>query len=471
MTTTQKSLLITAITALLITGCAFNKTTTVPDEPAVGVTLEEADVPEEKVEAAKTTVNVEDVWKANHPDRVEKEEDEATEETAPEPEENTESDEIEDETDNDTSESVEDEEPQENTELEAENEDVTVSKPDEPEETVTEPEEVGEETFNFDNYNFVTAYVYNTNLVNVRSGPGTNYSKVGTLEYGTEISAAYYSDGWCVVNNDGTPVYICSQYLTKTKPEEKTAQAATPANTTATPANTTATPTQSVPDATTVNASYASIVATAQSVESDSQKQLDALCAQLEANGFTLSGLSNDQARAVVNRYNANYSLLNTNSREWSIGGYDNNVTVSLNISPDASREAMSNLIVNTYGVSSASTKLQIVRDTCARVRAKMSFSYGYTDTQMTTSIANRQGVCLHYARIAYVLLNAEGIPTRMVGGYGPTGSQHEWNQVYIDGTWYTVDFCIFANSSISPDGFVSSGYVSSYRECYLLNW
>ncbi len=59
----------------------------------------------------------------------------------------------------------------------------------------------------------------------------------------------------------------------------------------------------------------------------------------------------------------------------------------------------------------------------------------GFKDNQM---------VCSGYSLAAYYLLNAAGVPTRVVTGYGGSGDSddknHMWNIVELDGDWYNMD-------------------------------
>ena len=59
----------------------------------------------------------------------------------------------------------------------------------------------------------------------------------------------------------------------------------------------------------------------------------------------------------------------------------------------------------------------------------------GFKDNQM---------VCSGYSLAAYYLLNAAGVPARVVTGYGGSGtsdeSNHMWNMVELDGLWYNMD-------------------------------
>ena len=55
----------------------------------------------------------------------------------------------------------------------------------------------------------------NTDSLNVRSGPGTNYSKLGTLSKGSKVGVISESNGWSKINYNGKEAYVSSQYLSK----------------------------------------------------------------------------------------------------------------------------------------------------------------------------------------------------------------------------------------------------------------
>ncbi|WP_158540694.1 SH3 domain-containing protein [Romboutsia weinsteinii] len=64
--------------------------------------------------------------------------------------------------------------------------------------------------------------VVNTNNLNVRSGPSTSNSKIGTLAKGTKVGVISESNGWSKIDYNGKEAYVSSQYLDKisTTPEQ-----------------------------------------------------------------------------------------------------------------------------------------------------------------------------------------------------------------------------------------------------------
>ncbi|MGX4599167.1 SH3 domain-containing protein [Faecalimicrobium sp. JNUCC 81] len=56
----------------------------------------------------------------------------------------------------------------------------------------------------------------NTSSLNVRSGAGTNHSKIGNLKLGEKIEVISESNGWAKIKFNGSTGYVSSQYLSKT---------------------------------------------------------------------------------------------------------------------------------------------------------------------------------------------------------------------------------------------------------------
>ena len=87
-------------------------------------------------------------------------------------------------------------------------------------EPTAEPEPEPENTLTFTDCNET---VYAISQVNLRSGPGTNYDKVGSLSTGNSAvrtGIGYNScDGWSRIQlSDGSTVYVSSNYLSYNKP-------------------------------------------------------------------------------------------------------------------------------------------------------------------------------------------------------------------------------------------------------------
>ena len=67
----------------------------------------------------------------------------------------------------------------------------------------------------FDSYK---TYYVNTNKLNVRSGPGTNYESLDQAIIGESVSAAAAQNGWMLVKYSGKLGWASAEYLSTTKP-------------------------------------------------------------------------------------------------------------------------------------------------------------------------------------------------------------------------------------------------------------
>lgn len=59
---------------------------------------------------------------------------------------------------------------------------------------------------------------YTTGNVNIRTGPGTNYGRIGTLPAGTPIDVRNCSGNWCNVYGDRLRGWISANYIAYDRP-------------------------------------------------------------------------------------------------------------------------------------------------------------------------------------------------------------------------------------------------------------
>lgn len=59
------------------------------------------------------------------------------------------------------------------------------------------------------------AKLVNATSLNVRSGAGSNYKKIGSLTKGTKVSVISESKGWSKIKYNGKNGYVSSKYLKK----------------------------------------------------------------------------------------------------------------------------------------------------------------------------------------------------------------------------------------------------------------
>ena len=82
-----------------------------------------------------------------------------------------------------------------------------------------------------------TKYVSASVGLNVRSGAGTSYSKLGKLEYKEKVTVLSTSNGWSKINYNGKTGYVDSTYLQSTVPGSNGNNANNNNNTVSTKAN------------------------------------------------------------------------------------------------------------------------------------------------------------------------------------------------------------------------------------------
>lgn len=199
--------------------------------------------------------------------------------------------------------------------------------------------------------------------------------------------------------------------------------------------------------------------------ETEDQKRYRALCPAFEA-GQAVTLQSSADREAFVNYYYNSYDLYsgNTSSGCWFQGDKQTYIKSAV----PGTRAACITATIDKFGLSTEGDAFTIIRDTCSRVRSGLKYDQEYYYANYLDSLAAGYGICVHYSAAAYILLNAEGIPTRMVGGYR-SGGGHSWNQCFVNGAWVTVDFTSFADKNISPDGFVTADYLPTFVEAYTL--
>lgn len=85
------------------------------------------------------------------------------------------------------------------------------------------------------------------------------------------------------------------------------------------------------------------------------------------------------------------------------------------------------------------------------------NYKYDYSKAKTVTSgyfpnvdstFASKNGICYDYSALFAAMARSVGIPTKLVKGYSTnTGDvYHAWNEVFINGTWKTVDTTVDAS-------------------------
>ena len=205
------------------------------------------------------------------------------------------------------------------------------------------------------------------------------------------------------------------------------------------------------------------ILNVAHAQDGERERTLYQQCEAFEENG-SLSCPSEESASAFLTYYISDYCIANTNRMTFFIRR-GSGIQLLPGKENRNDRVANTKAILKTFGTCREKGDRETVRATCLRVRRKFHFSYDYTYTGLSKSVLDGYGVCEQYARIAYVLLNAEGIPTRTrIGCRDGSSFGHIWNECRIGDSGEMVDFCVFSDRTISPDGFVSESAAAHYH-------
>jgi transglutaminase-like putative cysteine protease len=81
----------------------------------------------------------------------------------------------------------------------------------------------------------------------------------------------------------------------------------------------------------------------------------------------------------------------------------------------------------------------------------------GYVPSIVNT-YNTRKGICYDFAALFAAMLRSQGVPAKLVKGYADNVSgYHAWNEVYINGKWYTIDTSY--DAQVSGSMFKYSGY------------
>lgn len=70
----------------------------------------------------------------------------------------------------------------------------------------------------------------NTSGLNFRTGPGTSYSKISTLSYGTEVFVISQSNGWSKISYNSKIGYVSSSYLADKQSSSNGSESSTPSS-------------------------------------------------------------------------------------------------------------------------------------------------------------------------------------------------------------------------------------------------
>ena len=295
--------------------------------------------------------------------------------------------------------------------------------------------------------------------LNIRSGAGTNYAVIGGLTYQQTVTVTGTKNGWYIIDYLGKQGYVYSKYLQSGEGTSANVGASVPAKSSKNGSVYMPSCTADINNPS--NLSLIQIVdENAYSAETAAQKRFhdmirnggtgtssdavilydDGTAADTppSTTGWYTFGTLTD-ARDFIDFVTQNYGLFGQgDSGPFS---YNLNTDGSISILPhaDTNRAATMQTIVNAIGTSHGQSQLETVQLTMQKVYTYLTYSNGAEMISMDSAIAQKVGVCYHYSHAAYVLLNYEGVPTRIVAGMHG-GGMHSWLETTIDGTVYTID-------------------------------
>ena len=93
---------------------------------------------------------------------------------------------------------------------------------------------------------------------------------------------------------------------------------------------------------------------------------------------------------------------------------------------------------------------------------------YQYSD--ITKTLQTKTGVCYDIACLFAAICRSQGVPCYVIDGYARTNrtTQHTWNRVLIDGTWYDVDITNDLTAE-NPFGFHPTADYNSADENFVI--
>lgn len=351
-------------------------------------------------------------------------------------------------------------------------EDTTEVNAEEVEETVSEePEEVEEPEF----VPYTATINYTANL---RSGPGTDYEKVGLIVEGAEVTVLEELDDWSRILYEDTEVYVMSQYIDKTETEADTSEAEDATEETNESSSETALEeTEETPAYTVTDMEKTMYVQKSVNVRSGPGTGYDKLGAlntndEVKVTGQADSGWYRIEYKGSVGFVSNNY-----------LG--DSKVTVTTTpATPNNSGETGSNTTtpsVDTTGVTTrtvnGSTRyafrttangtpiydgidwqwpqyiVDVINACCAPgmtdyekataihnwLVTNISYDYSYSSYTTYSTLNTKMAICNGYANTYQSLCCASGISVSVVCGERD-GYKHAWNYIYIGETKYFTD-------------------------------
>ncbi len=250
--------------------------------------------------------------------------------------------------------------------------------------------------------------MYAQRSVNVRTGPTTDYEKLGALNTNDEVKVTGQADnGWYRIEYNGSEGFVSNNYLGDTKVVINNTPSTTPTdNDTTTPA------TPSTPTVDTTNVPTRVV------------------------NGYTRYAFRTTANGTPI------YDTL-----DWQWPQYITDV-INECCTPNMTDLEKATAIYNW-------------------MRANISYDWSYSSRTTNSTLSTRTAVCQGYAHTYQSLCCAVGLSVSVNDGYRDNLS-HSWNYVYVDGTKYFVDvtnglpFCNNIVSTNTEQGILIEAYDST---------
>lgn len=278
--------------------------------------------------------------------------------------------------------------------------------------------------------------------MNVRSGPGTKYDILTTIQYDETVTCTEKVGSWYKITlTDGSEGYVEGTYLYKGEGSVNHGDYVEAEHIDQNSSGSTSTSTSALnPDTDDI---YSIVEANSRSIDTDHNNELHDIANELAETGFMYFG-TKEEAGEAYDFYATRYTFLGQN--ENCVGRYTgqttNGITIhSLTVPTETNQQDTMRNIVKKIGLTTrgSADDMQYICNIMNGVYRYFEYDINYESASMNTALADRRGVCYHFSHAAYVLLNYQGIPARLVSGT-VNGNEHVWLEVKIDGKTYTAD-------------------------------
>lgn len=336
--------------------------------------------------------------------------------------------------------------------------DNVIEEPDVPEET--------EPTVPKITFDVVDEIVYATSPVNVRTGPGTEFDRIGQLNMSDSVKRiGVGSNGWSKVIYNNTEAYISSNYLTLNKPvieEPKDVKYLKPSGPYA------------IPDYSIYNESEADIVRTVLEKIKENKDNLDLHEENIDfAQEITYQSYCKVSSFFYV-YYGQKQAVDEVFDFVRSSGVDENgNRLCYLKIRYDDIRRYEKDLADVKYKVDTILCSLEdgseeyILKQISEYLRKHITYTNGKSSLQ--DALLSGQSVCNGYALAFNMLANRAGIRSDLCIGTSSNGEYHAWNRVTLsDGSQYFYDITWYDSSNGPDNRYIHSK--SNFHGSYLIN-